>query len=48
MIYIIIIEDEICNSKIVVIEYSGMKYFLNKIYICICRVYINWLKSIII
>lgn len=27
------IEDEICNSKTVVIEYSGMKHSSNKIYI---------------
>lgn len=42
------IEDEICNSKTVVIEYSGMKHSSNKIYICICRAHTNWLKSTII
>lgn len=47
-IYTIIIEDEICNSKTVVIEYSGMKHFSNKIYICTCRAHTNWLKSTII
>lgn len=35
------IEDEICNSKTVVIEYIY-------IYICTCRAHTNWLKSTII
>lgn len=41
------IEDEICNSRTVVIEYSGMKHSSNKIYICTCRAHTNWLKSTI-
>lgn len=41
-------EDEICNSRTGVIEYSGMKHSSNQIYICTCRAHTNWLKSTII